>query len=77
LRLLAFTRAGFDSQLTLNCLGQYYKGKGCIAVEVQPIQSNLRLFSLNKKARAFERSCIVSQDGAIGPIFEGDMTPKR
>jgi hypothetical protein len=24
-----------------------------------------------------ERACIVSQDGAIGPVFEGDMPPKN
>jgi hypothetical protein len=37
--LLAFTRAGFDSQLTLNCLGPFFRGKGLLAVKVQPIQS--------------------------------------
>jgi hypothetical protein len=24
-----------------------------------------------------ERACTLSQDGAIGPIFEGDMPPKK
>jgi hypothetical protein len=38
---------------------------------------DLRLFSLGKKARALERACTPSQDGAIGPIFEGDMPPKK
>jgi hypothetical protein len=42
--LLAFTQAGFDSQLTLNCLGLLFRGKGLLAAEVWPIQSNLRLF---------------------------------
>jgi hypothetical protein len=58
--LLAFTQAGFDSQLTLNCLGLLLRGKCLLAVEVQPIQSSFRLFSL-KKTRVFERACIVSQ----------------
>jgi hypothetical protein len=45
---------------------------------VRPIQSNLRLFYLNKKAHAFERSCCaLSQEGAIGPFFEGDMPLNR
>jgi hypothetical protein len=73
--LLAFTRAGFDSQLTLNCLGLLFKAKGLLAVKVQPIQSNLRFFSLNKKAHVFERACIVAKMGAKGHIFEGDMPP--
>jgi hypothetical protein len=68
--ILAFTRAGFDSQLGL---GQYYKGKGLLAVEVRPIQSNLCLIKLEKKERAFEWSCIVSQDGEIGPDFVPDL----
>jgi hypothetical protein len=46
-------------------------------VEVRPIQSNLRLLSFGKKERALERACTPSQDGAIGPIFEGDMPPKK
>jgi hypothetical protein len=58
-------------------LGQYYKSDGLIVLEVRPIQSNLCLFYLNKEARAFERSCTVSQDGAICPIFEGDMRSKN
>jgi hypothetical protein len=52
--LLAFTQAGFDSQLPQIGLGQYYKGKGLLAVEVWPIQSNRDFFQLGKKARAFE-----------------------
>jgi hypothetical protein len=44
---------------------------------VRPIQSNFCFFFTSKKARVFERSCTVSQDGAIGPIFEGDMPPKK
>jgi hypothetical protein len=46
---------------------------GLIALEVWPIQSNLRFFFTNKKAHALERGCIVAKNGAIGPIFEGDM----
>jgi hypothetical protein len=61
-------------------------------VEVRPIQSNLdghirqsvehiqttrELIFLGKKACALERACITSQDGAIGPIFEGDMPLKN
>jgi hypothetical protein len=33
----------------------------------------LLILTLNKKARAFERSCIVSQYNSLGSIFEGDM----
>jgi hypothetical protein len=29
------------------------------------------------KTRAFERACIVAKKGAICPIFEGDMPPKK
>jgi hypothetical protein len=47
-------------------------------VEVRPIQSNLRFFFTDKKARVLERgSCILSKRGAICPIFEGDMPPKK
>jgi hypothetical protein len=41
------------------------------------MQSNLRLFFTSKKARVLERACTPSQDGAIGPIFEGDMPLKK
>jgi hypothetical protein len=46
-------------------------------VEVRPIQSNLRFFSLSKKAHVFERACIVANKGANRPIFEGEMPPKK
>jgi hypothetical protein len=75
--LLAFTRAGFDSQLTLNCLGLLLRGKGLLAVELRPIQSSLRFFFTSKKARVLERGCIRSKKGAICLIFEGDMPPKK
>ena len=32
-----------------------------------------RVFSLNKKADDVERRRAVSQDGAVGPFFEGNM----
>jgi hypothetical protein len=48
-----------------------------LSLEVRPIQSNLCFFFTNKKARALERACIVAQDGAIGPIFEGDIPPEK
>jgi hypothetical protein len=63
--------AGFDSQLKINCLGQYYKAKGLLAVKVRPIQSSFRSFLPSKKARALEKGCIVAKKGAKGPIFEG------
>jgi hypothetical protein len=44
---------------------------------VWPIQSNLLFFFTNKKARLLERGCILSKKGAICPIFEGDMPPKK
>jgi hypothetical protein len=44
---------------------------------VRPIQSNHRSFQCNKKARAFEKAYALSQEGAIGPIFEGDMPRKK
>jgi hypothetical protein len=34
-------------------------------VEVRPIQSNLRSFSLNKKTRVLERACIVAKKGGL------------
>jgi hypothetical protein len=55
--LLAFTRAGVDSLLTLNSLGLLLRGKGLLAVKVRPIQSSFRSFSLRKKTCAFERTC--------------------
>jgi hypothetical protein len=33
--------------------------------------------AVNKKAHVFERACIMSKKGAIGPNFEGDMPPKN
>jgi hypothetical protein len=73
----ATTRAGFDSQLTLGCLGLLFRGKGLLAVEVRPIQSNLCIFSLNKKTRVLVRACIVANKGAKCPIFEGNMLPQK
>jgi hypothetical protein len=75
--LLAFTQAGFDSQLPQIGLGLLLRGKGLLSVEVPPIQSNLHFFFTNKKARILERGCSVSKKGAICPIFEGDMPPKK
>jgi hypothetical protein len=46
---------------------------GGLSLEVRHTKQPLLILTLNKKTRAFERSCTVSQDGAIGPIFEGDM----
>jgi hypothetical protein len=50
---------------------------GLIALELRPIQSNLRFFFTDRKPRALERGCIVSKKGAICPIFEGDMPPSK
>jgi hypothetical protein len=44
-------------------------------VDVRPIQTIREYFQPSKKARAFEKGCIVAKKGAIGPIFEGDMPP--
>jgi hypothetical protein len=41
----------------------------------ESIQSILHLFYCNKKTRAFELRCTVSQDGAVGPIFDENMPP--
>jgi hypothetical protein len=54
---------------------------GGLSLEVRHTKQPSLILTLNKKTRAFEQSCTVSQDGAIGPIFEGDMplekmTPK-
>jgi hypothetical protein len=46
-------------------------------VEVRHTKQPLLILTLNKKARALERACIVAQDGAICLIFEGDMPPKK
>jgi hypothetical protein len=35
------------------------------------------ILTLNEKTRAFERGCIVAKKGAKGPIFEGNMLPKK
>jgi hypothetical protein len=35
------------------------------------------LKAVNKKTRVFERACIMAKKGAICPIFEGDMPPKK
>jgi hypothetical protein len=70
-----FAPLGFDSQLTLHCLGLLFRGNGLLAVKVRPIQSSSCLLSLDKKKRVLERACIVAKKGAKGPIFEGDMPP--
>jgi hypothetical protein len=44
-----------------NCLGPNSEEDGQLAAQVRPIQSNFRLFLLDKKARAFERAYAVSQ----------------
>jgi hypothetical protein len=36
------------------------------------IQTTREIFQPNKKARALERRCIVSQYYSLGPIFEGE-----
>ena len=46
-----------------------------LAVEVRHIQTNRGLFRLDTMAHVFERSCAVSQKGALSPIFEGDTPP--
>jgi hypothetical protein len=35
------------------------------------------ILTLSKKTRAFEIGCIVAKKGAEGPIFEGNMLPKK
>jgi hypothetical protein len=45
----------------LNCLGQYYQGYRYIRLSVEHIQSIGEHFQADKKARAFERCCIVYQ----------------
>jgi hypothetical protein len=50
---------------------------GGLSLEVLHTKQPSLILTLNKKARALERACIVAQDGAIGPIFEGDMPPKN
>jgi hypothetical protein len=42
---------------------------------VEHMQTIQEYFQPNKKARALEKGCIVAKNGAIGPIFEGDMPP--
>jgi hypothetical protein len=61
----------------LNCLGQYYKAKGLLAVEVRPMQAIRECFQPDKKACVLERACIVANKGAKGPIFEGNMLPQK
>jgi hypothetical protein len=72
------TRAGFDSAPLVSI------ESGCSSIiKDGPPLSTVRygdmfypgLLLTYKTARAFERSCAHSQDGAICPIFEGDMPP--
>jgi hypothetical protein len=77
MRYFAPLLAGFDSQLKLQLFRAILLSMGGLSLEVHPIQSNLRLFSLSKKTRAFERGCIVAKKGAKGPIFEGNMLPQK
>jgi hypothetical protein len=58
-----------------NYLGQFLNRVLLLAVKVRPIQSNRGLFQPKKKERAFERSCALSQEGALSPNFEGDTPP--
>jgi hypothetical protein len=74
--LLAFTRAGVDSQLTPRIFKLFFSDFQLLpqfAVEVRPIQTIREYFQPDKMARAFEIGCIVAKKGAKGPIFEGDM----
>jgi hypothetical protein len=73
--LLAFTRAGFNSQLTLNCQGPKLSRYGHIRLSVEHIKTIREYFQPDKKARVLERACIVANKGAKGPIFDGDMPP--
>jgi hypothetical protein len=44
---------------------------------VGPIHSQLVQIWLSMKAHIFERACPLYQDGALTPIFEGDMPHKK
>jgi hypothetical protein len=57
--------------VALPYLGRY----GLIPLSVAAIHNIHDFFYPDKKTRAFKRSCALSQEGAIGPIFEGDMPP--
>jgi hypothetical protein len=48
----------FKHYSSVHALGPYTKQPG--------------LIYLSKKAQSFERSCALSQDRALGPVFEGD-----
>jgi hypothetical protein len=81
-KFLAFTRAGFNSQLTLNCLGLLFRGKGLLAVRVRPIQSSFRSFSLN----SFQAIAPLKQDSSYGAniganiwghFFKGAFLPQK
>jgi hypothetical protein len=50
---------------------------GGLSLEVRHTKQPLLIVTLNKKARALERACIMAQDGAISLIFEGDMPPEK
>jgi hypothetical protein len=50
---------------------------GGLSLEVLHTKQPSLILTPNKKARALERACIVAQDGAIGPVFEGDMPPEK
>jgi hypothetical protein len=76
--VLVTTRAGFEPRPLFAPLklfrANYYLGRQ-LPVSVTAIQSVRGLFQNNKKERAFERSCPLSQEGALSPIFEGDTPP--
>jgi hypothetical protein len=45
-------------------------------VKVRPIQSIREYFEPDKKARVFERGCILSKKGAKGPILR-EICPRK
>jgi hypothetical protein len=58
------TRAGFESSTvnaSLKNLGPYLSRYGLIPLPVTVIQTKREFSYLNKKTRAFERACTVSQ----------------
>jgi hypothetical protein len=59
-----------------NCLGQLLS-MGGLLLEVRHTKQPSFILTVNKKACALERACIVAQDGAIGLIFERDIPPEK
>jgi hypothetical protein len=84
--LLAFTRAGADSQLLPHIFQLFVSiikyGRLITGGAYDDTKQPSLILTLNKKTRVIEKGCIVAKKGTICPIFEGETPllkkdPKR